>query len=198
MLYFALPSDFRSVGGPLIPQRMSVRLMVCTFVMLLLAPIAASAQDGTFRFSGTITETYNSPFADIEPGTPVTGVYTFNLGAPDENSFPTVGDYWHRGPPHGVILRVGNRVFKSNPASVEFLIEVANNHSNSDNYLFISYNNQQTDGVDVGPIYWQLDDPTQTVLSSPALLATPPVLSQWLQIAGLYIDGPSSDYQIRG
>ena len=126
----------------------------------------------------------NSPFADIAVGTPFSGTYTFSLGAVDENSFPTVGDYWHRSAPYGVTVRIGNRVFRSDASAPEFLIEVSDNHSNSDNYVFISYRNQPTDGVDVGLIYWQLDDPTQSVLSSPALLATPPVLSEWQHFFG--------------
>jgi Collagen triple helix repeat (20 copies) len=182
----------------LIPCGRRIRDVVCTVAVLLAAPVAAHAQDVTFRFSGTISEVDNSPFSDIAPGTPFSGTYTFNLGAADENSLPSVGDYWHRAAPYGVTVRIGNRVFRSDPSAVEFLIEVADNHSASDNYLFISYRNAPTDGVDVGLIAWQLDDPTQSALSSPALLGTPPVLSQWQDFFGLNIEGPNFEYLLRG
>lgn len=126
-----------------------IRRFVCTLAVLLAAPIAARAQDVTFRFSGAISEVYNSPFIEIAPGTPFSGTYTFNLGAADENGFPTVGDYWHRSAPYGITLRIGNRVFRTDPSAVDFLIEVADNHSGSDNYLFRSYRNLPTDGIDV-------------------------------------------------
>ena len=179
----------------MIPSVRAFRLIVCTLVVLF-AATAARAQDVTFRFSGTITDVYESPFSDIAVGTPFTGIYTFNLGAVDENSLPTVGDYYHRTAPYGVTVLVGNRLFRSDPADVEFVVEVVNDHSGSDNYMFASYRNLPTDGALVQGISWQLDDPTQSVLSSTALSATPPVLSQWQQFFGLDISGPG--YLIRG
>jgi len=158
-----------------IPSRREVLALVSAFASILATSTSALAQDVTFRFSGTVTETYNSPFSDIVQGTPFTGTYTFNLATPDENSFPSVGDYWHRSAPYGVTVVMGNHVFATNPADVEFLIETANDHSNSDNYLFRSYRNLRTDGVDVGFISWQLDDPTLTALSSTVLSPLPPV-----------------------
>ena len=181
------------------PHRRRIRDVVCTVAVLLVAaPMAARAQDVTFRFSGTISEAYNSPFSDIAVGTPFSGTYTFNLGAADEHDVPNVGDYWHRSAPYGVTVRIGNRVFGSDPAAVEFLIEVIDNYLGSDNYMFVSYRNQPTDGVGVGTIWWQLDDLTQMALSSPALLAAPPVLSQWQGLAGLNIEGPGLEYLLRG
>jgi hypothetical protein len=181
-----------------IPFRREVLALVSAFASILATSTSALAQDVTFRFSGTVTETYNSPFSDIVQGTPFTGTYTFNLATPDENSFPSVGDYWHRSAPYGVTVVMGNHVFATNPADVEFLIETANDHSNSDNYLFRSYRNLRTDGVDVGFISWQLDDPTLTALSSTVLSPLPPVLSQWQQIFALTIDGAALQYGIRG
>jgi hypothetical protein len=171
---------------------------VCTTTVLIATSAPALAQDVTFRFSGTVTETYNSPFADIPVGTPFTGIYTFNLGTPDDNSFPNVGDYWHRSAPYGVWISVGSRTFRTDPSAVEFLVEIVNDHSGRDNYLFRSYRNLPTDGIPVEHISWQLDDPTQSALSSAELPATPPVLSQWEQIFGLDIEGPNFEYLIRG
>jgi hypothetical protein len=108
-----------------IPSRREVLALVSAFASILATSTSALAQDVTFRFSGTVTETYNSPFSDIVQGTPFTGTYTFNLATPDENSFPSVGDYWHRAAPYGVTVVMGNHVFATNPADVEFLIETA-------------------------------------------------------------------------
>jgi hypothetical protein len=182
----------------LIPRCKNLRLLVCTFIVATVAaPIAARAQDVSFRFSGTITDVSSSPFTDVAVGTPFSGTYTFNLGAVNENGFPGVADYWYRSAPYGVAVRIGNHEFKSNPASVEFLIELVHGHySGIDNYLFRSYSNSPTDGVDVAYIEWQLDDPTQTALSSLALSATPPVLSAWQQPFGFTVDG--AGFMIRG
>jgi hypothetical protein len=178
-------------------SRQNVRAVVCAIASLLASSTSVLAQDVTFRFSGTVTEAFNSPFGDIAAGTPFTGTYTFNLATPDDNSLPSVGDYWHRSGPYGVTVRMGSRVFTTNPADVEFLIETSNDHSNSDNYLFRSYRNLPTDGIDVGYIAWQLDDPTQMALSSSALSPLPPVLSQWQQIFALTIEGAAFEYFIR-
>lgn len=178
----------------MIPLR---RLVVV--VCLLALPAVARAQNVTFRFAGTVTDVYNSPFSDIAVGTPFTGTYTFNLGAADDNTFPGVADYWHRSAPYGVTVKIGERTFRSDPLAVEFLVELVNDHySGFDNYLFRSYRNLPTDGVAVGHISWQLDDPTQTALSSEALSPEPPVLSQWQQFFGLDVSGPDFEYLIRG
>ncbi|MBA3830703.1 MAG: hypothetical protein H0X34_02175 [Chthoniobacterales bacterium] len=55
----------------------------------------------------------------------------------------------------------------------------------------ISYNNlfavSATGAFVMNTIDWQLDDPTQTALSSPVLPKTLPVLSNWQSIFGLNI-----------
>ena len=183
----------------MIPILRMFRAVVCTFIVVLATPLAARAQDVTFQFSGTITDASNSPFADIAVGTPFSGRYTFNLGATNENSFPGVADYWYRSAPYGVTVRIGTHEFRSNPAAVEFLIEQVHGHYvGIDSYLFRSYSNSPTDGVDVGYIEWQLDDPTQTALSSLALSPVPPTLSAWQQVVGFSIIGGGFEYFIRG
>lgn len=152
----------------------------------------------TSNFSGTITQVESSPFSDVAVGTPFTGSYTFNLATANEGSIPSVGDYWHHAAPYGVVLRIGNHVFRTDASAVEFLVEIVNDHySGFDNYLFRSYRNVPTDGVEVGFISWQLDDPTQSALSSTALSPVPPVLSSWQQM-GLDVVGPQFEYVIRG
>lgn len=179
--------------------RKQAAVVACALMLLVAATSSAAAQDVTFNFSGTITQLEGSPFADIALGTPFTGSYTFNLSTPNQGALPSVGDYWHQAPPYGVVVQIGSHVFRTDPAAVEFLIEVVNDHySGFDNYLFRSYRNLPTDGMDVGFISWQLDDPTHSALSSTALSSVPPVLSQWQQWFGFEVDGANMEYVIRG
>jgi hypothetical protein len=167
------------------------------FTIVVAAAVPAAAQDVTFTFSGTITYADRLPFPDITVGTPFTGSYTFNLATPNQGSISSVGDYWHQTQPYGVSLQIGSHVFKSDPAAVEFLVELVNDHyAGFDNYVFHSYRNLPVDGIDIGMISWQLDDPTQSALTSTALSAVPPVLSQWQQWVGLQIYG--ADFYIGG
>jgi hypothetical protein len=130
-----------------------------------------------------------SPFPEIVEGQPFTGTYTINPAAPDENQSPLIGDYWHRSAPYGVTVRIGDRVFRTDPGAVEFLVETVNGLQHIDNYVFHSYRNLAIDDVTVGDISWQLDDPAHSALSSDVLPATPPVVSQWQQIFGLDVTG---------
>ena len=179
--------------------RKQAALAAWTFMLAPAFATPAASQDVTFNFSGTITQLYNSPFPDVAEGTPFTGSYTFNLSTPNQGSMSSVGDYWHQTAPYGVVVQVGSHVFKTDPAAVDFLVEIVNDHySGFDNYLFRSYRNLPTEGVDVGYISWQLDDPTQTALTSTALSPVPPVLSQWQQWVGFEVDGGNMEYILRG
>ncbi len=178
---------------------MQLRYVIGLAALLLLLPVRpAAAQDVTFSFSGTITEVSNSPFSDITPGTPFTGWYTFNLSTADNNSYAQVGDYWHGASPYGVIVQVGSHVFRSTPSNVNFLIEVVDNYQNLDNYLFRSYNNDRVDGISIDFIEWQLDDPTQSQLTSPSLPGVPFDVAPWQQWAGFAIWGDNMQFMVRG
>jgi hypothetical protein len=164
---------------------------------------AAQAQDVTVSFKGTITEISltapDNPIPDIAVGTPFTGYYTYNLATPDTNVHPNVGDYQHTSAPYGVTVSVGGRTFRTNPANVSFLVELINNHSNTDNFLFHSYDNVESSGLPVSMISWQLQDPTQTALTSVDLPSGPLDLSQW-QSFGLDVSGevwsPADSYNV--
>ena len=126
----------------------------------------------------------------VRPGDIITGVYSYSF-AVDSNSLPEVGDYRYTTAPNGIRLNVNGLTFATDPADVDFLLEVVNNYQNLDNYLLISYNNlfavSASGEFVMNTIEWQLDDPTQTALSSAALPRTPPILSDWQSIFGLTI-----------
>jgi hypothetical protein len=166
----------------------------------------AQAQDVTVSFKGTITNSHsaspNNPVADVTVGMPFTGYYTYNLSTPDTHGWPTVGDYQHSSAPYGVTVTIGNRTFKTDPANVNFLIELCNDLYGTDNFVFHSYNNVESSGLPVSMISWGTYDPTQTVLTNTDLPSGPLNLSQWgqfgLSIAGQQFSPEWLDYQIGG
>ena len=127
----------------------------------------------------------------VAPGDIVTGTYSYDSSAVDSNPLPQVGDYHYMTAPSGIRLNVNGLKFATNPADVDFLIELVDNYEGSDNYVVISYNNLfavSANGSFVSNIIdWQLDDPTQTALSSTALPKRPPILANWQSIFGLSI-----------
>ena len=177
---------------------MHFRYVIGLVALLVFSARPAAAQDVTFSFTGTVTEAVNSPFGDITPGTTFTGWYTFNTAAVDENGMEQVGDYWHRTSPYGVIVQIGSHVFRTNPSDVNFLIEVIDNYQSLDNYLFRSYNNEPVDGISIDAIEWQLDDPTQSQLSSSSLPGAPFDVAPWQQITGFVVWGDNMQLMIRG
>ena len=123
----------------------------------------------------------------INPGDIITGTYTYDSATQDSNpSSPSIGSYQHDTSPCGIFLSVGGFEFRTDPADVYFLVEIANDHPwfepdiNKDNYLLRSYSNLPlSNGTSVEHISWQLNDPTGSALSSDALPTAPPTLDQW-------------------
>ncbi len=176
-------------------------IRVLAMLLALCWTTSAAAQDVTVSFSGTLTAAEGSPFADVAVGVPFAGSYTFNLSTPDSNSLAQVGDYVHVSAPYGASLTIGGHTFRTDPQNVMFLLELVNDYSDLDNYVFRSYNNLNTDGVTVATINFQLDDPTQTALTSTSLAASAPDLTKWQQVSGLDImgvNGDGSTFFVRG
>jgi hypothetical protein len=169
----------------------ALMVLVCTATV-------GAAQDATFTFSGTVTDTFNSPFADITPGTPFVGSYRFNLATPD-TAPGFVGDFWHVSVPYGITVQIGTHVFRTDPANVSFLIEIADDLPQGDSYLVRSFNSAPTDGVEVGAIGWQLDNPDHSAFTSTAVSNVVPDLAKFDQTnGGLTIEGPGFSSLIRG
>jgi hypothetical protein len=134
----------------------------------------------------------------VQPGDIITGMYSYNSFAVDSNPLPQVGDYHYYTAPNGIRLTVNGLSFATDPRNVDFLLEMVNNYENLDNYVVISYNNffsvSARGEIVENIIDWQLDDPTQTALSSTRLPRTPPVLSDWESIFGLTISSMGDDF----
>jgi hypothetical protein len=134
----------------------------------------------------------------VAPGDIITGIYTYDSFAVDSNPLEQVGDYRYTTAPNGIRLNVNGLTFATNPADVDFLLELVNDYNNSDNYVVISYNNLfsvSAPGSNVSnAIDWQLDDPTQTALASTALPKTAPILTDWQSIFGLTISSDGDQH----
>jgi hypothetical protein len=118
----------------------------------------------------------------INPGDTITGFYIYESTTPDSSPLDTVvGHYYHYAPPAGILLTVGGFEFMTDPNNIKFEMLIVNdNPSGHDIYAFGSSNNLPlSNGVTVGDISFQLNDPTGSVFSSDALPTTAPVLDDW-------------------
>src|ERR1044071_9042759 len=119
-----------------------MKKIACAVALITLA-LSARAELKNFAFQGVITEINDLGFVldgSITNGTPFKGFYIFETTTPDSNDDPTVGDYEYTNSTYGVVVGIGNYVFRTNPQHVDFLIEVVN-RIDDDNYLLLSYNN---------------------------------------------------------
>ena len=136
-------------------MQISLAWPACAAVLTLGLAVPAAAQDVTFAFTGILTANENSPYPELTPGTPFSGTYTFNLSTPDDNPHPDGGHYSHSGAPYGITVRIGERVFQTDPnwqASASFVIEAIDDSDGHDLYQVMSEANLPVEGTPVGSI----------------------------------------------
>jgi hypothetical protein len=175
-------------------RKLGPSLTIALVAGLVWNPASASCARLKIEISATVSlvdDPDNLLNNAVAPGDIITGIYTYDSFAVDSNPLPEVGDYRYTTAPNGIRLSVNGLTFGTDPADVDFLLEVVNNYQNLDNYVLHSYNNlfavSATGTFVTNTISWQLDDPTQTALSSTDLPRRPPVLSDWQSIFGLTI-----------
>lgn len=187
-------------------RKLGPSLAIALVAGLVWNPASASCARVKIEISATVTrvDDFNNLLNNaVAPGDIITGIYSYDSFAVDSNPLPEVGDYRYSTAPNGIRLNVNGLNFGTDPADVDFLLEVVNNYQNLDNYLLISYNNlfavSAMGELVTNTISWQLDDPTQTALSSTALPRTAPVLSNWQSPFGLSIfsSGDNAFFAIR-
>jgi hypothetical protein len=174
------------------------KIIAIVAVMLGLVLCSSLAEGAliTIQIEGVVdnvTDEGNYLEGKIKPGDAITGWYTYDTSTLDSNPIPQVADYLHHAAPCGISLTVGGFEFKTDPANVNFLVEIINDYTSGglqDNYGLISYNNLLlSNGVLVDSIYWSLTDFSATALSSTGLPTTAPVLEDWqtniLNISGI-------------
>jgi len=138
----------------------------------------------------SVTDDGNYLEGQISPGDTITGWYIYDTSTLDTNPSPNGGHYEHYTLPSGIFLSVGGFDFETDPANVNFLVEIENDHPPEDNYFLLSPNNTTLpNGTSVNEISWWLNDPTGSALSSDALPTIAPVLEDW-QSNTLIISGP--------
>jgi hypothetical protein len=175
-------------------RKLGPSLAIALVAGLVWNPVSANCAQARIVIRATVSlvdDPDNLLNNTVVPGDIITGIYTYDSFAVDSNPLPEVGDYRYTTAPNGIRLSVNGLNFGTDPSNVDFLLEVTNNYENLDNYHLISYNNlfavSATGMLVLNTIDWQLDDPTQTALSSAELPRNPPVLSDWQSIFGLNI-----------
>ena len=122
----------------------------------------------------------------------ITGTYTYNTDTPDTHPSSTVADYEYYESPYGTDLLCNGLEFKTDPDNVDFLLKIINDkdygYGDEDLYLFISRNNLPLlSGIGIQYISWQLNDYSGTAISSTALPAIAPILTDWILPVGLWV-----------
>jgi N-acetylneuraminic acid mutarotase len=185
-------------------MKRAMRLLPAVAVIgfLIVGAQPAQAAPITIQFSAEVAVV--DDFSDllggaISVGNTITGEYTYESTTMDSNPLSAVGDYWHTTAPYGISVNAGGFVFSTDPANVGFLVEIVNDDLSpgfaTDQYLLRSYNNLPlSNGIPVGHIAWQLDDPTATALTSDALPTSLPVLTDWQSLFGLTLEGGTSQF----
>jgi len=158
-------------------------LTVAILCGLVLCPSLAKATLITIEIEGVVDsvwDTGNQLGGKIKTGDTITGTYTYDLSTPDTNPSAYVADYLHYASPCGVALSVGGFEFKTDPANVDFLIEITNNYPPADAYFLVSKHNIVIpNSVSVEDISWFLYDPLGNALTSAVLPEDAPVLDRW-------------------
>jgi len=149
--------------------------------------------EACFEFRAVVTDLsdfYGLLDRAISVGDTIEGFYSYDPSTPDADANPAVGDYEHFVSPYGIEVDAGGFQFRTDPANVDFLVELANDVSSTDSYLLRSYNNLPlSNGMLVDQVSWQLDDPTGTALSGDALPTSAPVLGEWQSVLGMRLEG---------
>ena len=165
-------------------------------ILLLCLAIPGFGAVRNFAFHGQVTGVSDYFFfldETIQPGTPVEGYYVFDSATADSNDDPTVGDYEHTNSQFGVVLKIGDYVFRTNPRNVDFLVETVDRET--DSYLFYSYNNVCSHPLYVDYINWQLDGGPMA-LTNDTLPYDPPTLTNFNASPGLNVVGLGECFDI--
>lgn len=164
-------------------------------MMAMTVPVHAEIRN--FAFDGVVDNVDNNNFyvdESISPGTPFEGFYIFDDSTLDSNADPGAGDYQHDESTFGIVVKIGDYVFRTNPEHVDFIMEIVD--GDTDHYLLRSYNNLCSRPVMVEHISWQLDGPS-TALTNDFLFTSPPVLTNFPG-QSFNVVGPDEAFFING
>jgi hypothetical protein len=119
----------------------------------------------------------------------ITGSYTYDTSAPDQNPSSAIGYYLFSEPPCGVVLNVNQFTFQTNPDDVDFRSYVVDDIYGGDSFGFISYRNvASADDILFNSIGLGFYDYSGKALSGDTLSRMPPVLADWEQPVDLTLE----------
>lgn len=172
--------------------------MVARNLMIIAAAVAVSTPAWAIPYAfeveaevALVDDMNNVLGGSVYVGQPLLMSYAFDSDTTNTGAIPQVGDYWHYAGDYGMRVQVGPHDWRSDPSNLSFLVEMVNDYVGLDNYLLRSYNNIDYSGLS-GPIQhmsWQLDDPSQTALTSTALPPLPPNLGIFQSWFGIDVEG---------
>lgn len=134
------------------------------------------------------------PFAGLKRGDIITGKYTYDPRAKDENNIdPNVGDYYFRSPDCGMLINLNGKALRTRFGKT-LGIEVVNNLPDYDSYTAGGLDNV-FDGDDFIPesVGIQLWDTSGKVFKSDKLPSDAPVLSRFDYQKSVSVIGRSGD-----
>jgi hypothetical protein len=179
-----------------------IRLIVA--LLLLVASVAeVHAAPVTFEFTGRISEIEDGAgvWGHLMVGAPVSGSYTFDPDAPDQDLDEAVGVYV--SPDFSITLRIEGRTFATDQANPYLPIIIRNATKADVDAIHDEYSVNPPTGSPDTPsphltssdpkiaatqLYLHLTDPTRTLLTSDDLPEDPPDLKLWKEKYGeLYV-----------
>ena len=174
----------------------TMKTLALNLSLIALASTGATAEAAlkNVTFQGTVAAVNDSSLqldGSITNGAPVKGFYIFDPAATDSNPDSTVGAYRTANSTCGIIVQIGNYVFRTNPRKVDLLIELVNRET--DSHLVRSYFNLANQPIPIDHIAWQIDDPTGTALTSVEPPLTPPNLANFQSLSGLTVTGGGAE-----
>jgi hypothetical protein len=162
--------------------------------LLVVVACAASAPAEIVKIELTAEITYVDPYhqwlnENFKLGDIITGSYTYDTSAPDQNPSSAIGYYLFSEPPSGVVLTVNQFVFQTNPDDVDFLLCLEDNIYGGDYLSLISRRNvTSADGILFNSIGLGFYDYSGKALSGDTLSRMPPVLADWEQPVDLTLE----------
>ncbi len=176
-------------------------ITILAVVMLFVVCPASRADIITIGIEGvvdSIGDPYNLLENKIHQGDSTTGFYIYDSETPDSTPELTWnGLYEHTTAPYGMSLTIGEIIFQTDTADVDFMVNIWNNFNETEDcYRITSYNNLMIGDLLISRLDWILEDYSGNALSSIELPDTPPDLLAW-QSNLLIVDGFVDDEYFR-
>ena len=161
-------------------------------VSLVLSAVSANAVIITIEVTAEISQVgdRNGLFVgNIQVGDQLVLTYSYNSETPDSSPMDQIGKY-SQVSPCGVVVTVGNYVFRSNQENLDYHLSATLGHDYH-TYFVMSRKNLMPEGLPSLEYFitWQLNDYSKTALEDDSLPLIPPNLNDWNQDLQVRLDG---------